>query len=71
MKLEHVAMYVNDLETTREFFIKYFEAKPNEAYHNPRTGFRSYFLSFANGARLVLMNKADVDDAEKTKARTG
>ena len=26
MKIEHVAMYVNDIEKTRDFFVKYFNA---------------------------------------------
>ena len=42
MKLDHVAMYVNDLEKLKTF-VKYFKAKPNEQYHNKNTDFRSYF----------------------------
>lgn len=71
MKIEHVAMYVNDLEGARAFFEKYFEARSNDGYHNPGTGFRSYFLSFADGARLELMNRADMTDAPKDIKRTG
>ena len=43
MHIEHIAMYVNDLEATREFFIKYFNAKSNTGYHNETTDFYSYF----------------------------
>lgn len=32
MKIEHIAMYVNDLEKTKEFFEKYFSAKSNRGY---------------------------------------
>lgn len=71
MRIEHIAMYVNDLEKARDFFVKYFAAVSNEGYHNPNTDFRSYFLSFDDGARLELMNKPNMDDAEKTLARTG
>ena len=52
MKIEHIAMYVNDLEAARNFFIKYFGASSNAGYHNKRTNFRSYFLTFEDGARL-------------------
>ena len=52
MKIEHIALYVKDLETARSFFVKYLGAKSNEGYHNLKTGFRSYFLSFGDGARL-------------------
>ena len=71
MRIEHAAMYVNDLEKAKEFFIKYFGAVPNEGYHNKNTDFRSYFLSFDEGARLEIMTRPSMDDAEKTAARTG
>ena len=71
MRIEHIAMYVNDIEKTREFFIKYFDAISNEGYHNKTTGFRSYFLSFDNGARLEIMNKPQMSDEEKGLNRTG
>lgn len=56
MKLEHVAVYVRDLENMRRFYEKYFQAAAGERYHNPRSGFTSYFLSFEDGARLEIMN---------------
>ena len=71
MKIEHVAMYVNDLERSRDFFVKYFGAKFNDGYHNPKKQFRSYFLSFDGEARLEIMNKADQLDSEKNLAATG
>lgn len=71
MKLEHVAMYVNDLERAKNFFVKYFNAKSNDGYHNPQKKFRSYFLTFAGEARLEIMSKADTVDAEKFPTRTG
>ena len=46
MKIEHIALYVNDLEASRNFFVKYFGATSNDGYCNPKTNFRSYFLSF-------------------------
>lgn len=71
MWIEHIAMYVNDLEKTKEFFVKYFNAISNEGYHNPNTDFRSYFLSFDDGARLEIMNRPQMKDEEKTLNRTG
>ncbi len=65
MKIEHIALYVNDLEKTRDFFIKYFGAESNSGYHNKKTDFRSYFLSFDDGARLEIMNKPEMTDAPK------
>ena len=71
MKIEHVALYVDDLERARKFFVKYFGAKSNDGYHNPVKKFRSYFLTFDDGSRLELMNKVEMDDAPKTLNRTG
>lgn len=71
MRIEHIAMYVTDLERARDFFVKYFGARSNEGYHNRTTDFRSYFLSFDDGARLEIMNKPNMDDPEKGLARTG
>lgn len=63
MKIEHIALYVNDLEKARDFFITYFDATSNEGYHNKITDFRSYFLSFNNGSRLELMTKPELTDS--------
>ena len=71
MHIEHIAMYVNDLEKARTFFMRYFGASSNEGYQNPRTDFRSYFLSFDCGARLEIMNKPLMSDTEKGLNRTG
>jgi lactoylglutathione lyase len=71
MIFEHVAMYVNDLEGTRAFFEKYFDATANDQYHNPRTGLRTYFLTFEGGARLEIMTRPGLEDPEKTLMRTG
>ncbi len=71
MKIEHIAMYVNDLEKAKAFFVKYFAAKSNDRYLNQKTNFQSYFLSFDDGARLEIMNKPGMSDLPKDLARTG
>ena len=71
MKIEHVAMYVNELEVARDFFVKYLGGTSNDGYHNEKTDFRSYFISFDDGARLELMNKPGLNDMEKPLNRTG
>jgi lactoylglutathione lyase len=58
MKIEHIGLWVKDLEKMREFYEKYFEASAGELYHNEKKSFRSYFLTFPDGdTRLELMNK--------------
>ena len=64
-------MYVNDIEEVRDFCVKYLAGKSNDGYHNPKTDFRSYFISFDTGARLEIMNKPDLVDEEKSLNRTG
>ena len=71
MKIEHIAMYVNDLESARDFFVKYLGGASNAGYHNKNTDFRSFFITFDDGARLELMNKPELTDAPKPVNRTG
>ncbi len=71
MRIEHVAMYVNDLEKARDFFVEYLGGRSNDGYHNPRTGFRSYFITFEAGARLELMHLPELADGPKEPPRTG
>ena len=66
MKIEHIAMYV-----AKEFFVKYLNGNANDGYHNKNTGFRSYFISFEDGARLELMKKPEMTDDKKPLTRTG
>jgi lactoylglutathione lyase len=61
MKIEHVALFVHDLEVVKDFYLNYFECSANDKYVNNRTGFSSYFLTFRSGARIELMNRNDVN----------
>ena len=71
MRIEHAAVYVNDIEAEKEFFTRYFGASAGEMYHNKNTGFSSYFLSFDGGARLELMTAPELQDMDKPGLRTG
>ena len=71
MHIEHVALYVTDLEAAKAFFVRYFSAVPGARYHNSRTGFTSYFLTFPGGARLEIMTRSDLVDREKPPAASG
>ena len=71
MRIEHVALYVEQLERMREFYSTYFGAVSNDGYHNPRTGLRTYFLSFSDGSRLELMNCLQMQREPKGQMRTG
>ncbi len=67
MKIEHIALWVNDIEQMKSFYSIYFLAVPSEKYYNPQKQFSSYFLSFKSGARLEIMNKPDLETLSDTK----
>ena len=71
MKIEHVAMYVKDLEVAKDFYCKYFNGVSNNKYHNKTTGFESYFISFDTGARFELMSKPNLVEQEEAQNRYG
>ena len=72
MRIDHAALFCRDLEQMRQFFIDYFDARSNEQYHNPRTGLRTYILSFTEGStRLELMQRPDVQDADPSQPAIG
>ena len=62
MILEHVAIWTRQLEEMKDYYVKYFQAVPNEKYENPSKKFESYFLEFESGARLELMRKEGVPE---------
>ena len=71
MRIDHVGLYVGDLARARDFFVTYFGMTVNGGYHNERTGFRSYFLTLDDGARIELMQRPDMENMKKPPLRTG
>ena len=66
MTINHVALWVSDLDVMKLFYEQYFGALAGNKYENPKKQFTSYFLSFDSGVRLELMKKQGVsfhDDA--------
>lgn len=64
MKIEHIAIWVKDLEKMRVFYETYFDGKSNEKYRNEKKSFESYFISFDSGARLELMQMPNIPDSK-------
>ena len=60
MNIDHIGLYVSDLEKTKSFFETYFHASANELYHNKTTGLKTYFLSFDNQTRLEIMHRPNL-----------
>ncbi len=61
MLIGHIAIYTDQLETLRDFYVTYFGASSNDLYENPQTGFASFFLSFDDGGALLeLMRRPHI-----------
>lgn len=71
MKIDHIAIYTEDLERLRLFYERYFGGIANQKYHNPRTGLQTYFMQFKSGARLELMTRAVLHSGNTPKPHTG
>lgn len=71
MKINHIAPNVMDLEGAKKFFIDFFGGTPNDMYHNPRTGLRTYFITFNDGSRLELMNRPGLESPSYSPMRSG
>lgn len=69
MKVEHIAIWVENIEAMRQFFLTYFNAISSDKYVNSKKNFTSYFISFnEGGARLELMNNPDIYKADMDRA---
>ena len=60
MKIEHVAIWVRDIDKVCEFYRKYFGGVVHPIYHNPAKQFTSRFVTFDDGARLEIMHRPDI-----------
>jgi lactoylglutathione lyase len=68
MKIEHIAIWVKDIEKVCEFYRKYFGGVVHPIYHNPTKQFTSRFVTFDEGARLEVMKRPDIDADVGTEA---
>jgi lactoylglutathione lyase len=55
MRIDHIALWTEDIERCKHFYLTYFGAAAGPAYVNAAKGFESCFLSFDHGARIELM----------------
>ena len=62
MKIDHIAIWVRDLEKTKDFYTTYFQMSCGEKYVNEKKLFSSYFLSFEGGARIEIMHRPDISE---------
>lgn len=61
MYIEHIALWTNNLERCKQFYVSYFGAAAGNGYTNPNKGFESCFLSFTTGARIEVMTTSTLN----------
>lgn len=59
--MNFMAVYVKNLEKSKDFFCHYFNGIAGERYYNSKTGFMSYFISFEDDARLEIMTRPETE----------
>lgn len=59
-RLEHIGIWVTDLERMCSFYVRVMGGRAGQRYHNPATGFSSYFISFGSGSRIELMHRSQL-----------
>ena len=65
-RIEHIAVWTLDIDRLAAFYATYFDAEAGPAYRNPTKGFSSRFLRFGDGARIELMQSAQLTLAGST-----
>ena len=63
VRIEHIALWVDDLDGICAFYEQTFGAHVGPRYTNPAKGFESRFLSFGSGARIEVMRTTTLSPA--------
>ena len=71
MKIEHVAIWVKDIDKVCEFYRKYFGGVVQPLYHNPAKQFTSRFITFDDGARLEIMSCVSRETQPRFPSKNG
>ncbi|MDF2941457.1 MAG: lactoylglutathione lyase-like lyase [Herbinix sp.] len=71
MRINHIALYTNDLEQMKNFYMQYFNATCNQGYLNKNTDLRTYFLSFEDHTRLEIMTRPNLEKSAYAPLTTG
>lgn len=63
MNINHIAIWANDIDALKDFYVSHFGATASPRYHNPQKDFTSYFLTFPDGgASLEIMHAPGITD---------
>ena len=65
MQIEHLALWVQDLEAMKDFYLTYFDVVSGPKYTNDAKRFASYFINFGEcRTRLELMTNPNIQPYE-------
>ena len=64
-KIDHIALWTENLEPMKVFYCDNFGAKSGKMYHNPKKNFKSYFITLNSGTRIELMNNGENTGSNK------
>jgi lactoylglutathione lyase len=62
MTIDHVAIWTTQLETMKDYYVRYFNGVANIKYRNNESQYESYFVSFDSGSRIELMQKPGIPE---------
>lgn len=68
MIVDHVAIWTNQLEHLKDFYVTYFNGSANEKYENRERHFESYFVTFDSGTRIELMQMPGIPENQNDAA---
>ena len=72
MRIEHIAIWADNIELLRAFYSGYFNLECGDKYINPNKNFTSYFLSFGkNETRIELMHTPDMENPKSREHLKG
>ena len=63
--LDHIGLYVSDIEAAKTFFTTYLDAIASALYRNEKKGFCSYFLTLGDASRIEIMTRTGIDGSKE------
>ena len=68
MKIDHIGIWVEDIDKMRQFYLTYFNTTSGEKYFNPQKKFTSYFITLnESGCRIELGYRDWETDRKSTR----
>lgn len=69
--VHHIAIWTNDLERLKNFYLQYFGGRCGEMYASKSRPFNSYMISFGSDTGVELMHSPELKDSLQSGHRVG